>query len=143
MQRRLYSTFYLDRYFFGIEVSKVQEFLRFQETTRVPLAPDVIHGLINLRGQIVMSIDLRLRLDFGKRTGDKLPMNVVLRTSEGPVSLLVDQIGDVMEVDEQDFELAPDTLEGIAKQLIQGTYKLKENLLLILDIDKILDIDMA
>lgn len=131
-----FCTFYLDKLLFGIEVGKVQEVIRYQEMTRVPLAaPDVI-GLINLRGQIVTALDLRRRLDMPERAADKLPLNVVVRTGEEAVSLLVDEIGDVLEVDADSFEAPPATLKGEARELISGTYKLKERLLLILDTEK-------
>lgn len=124
-----FCTFYLDDLFFGIEVEKVQEVIRHQVMTRVPLAPGVIGGLINLRGQIVTAIDLRLRLALPKRQADALPMNVVVRSDDGAVSLLVDEIGDVVEVSDGAFELAPDTLRGEARQLVRGVYKLKGRLL--------------
>ena len=127
-----FCTFYLDGLFFGIEVEKVQEVIRHQAMTRVPLAPKLIGGLINLRGQIVTAIDLRLRLGLPERTADALPMNVVARTESGAVSLLVDEIGDVLEVDEQQFEGAPETMRQ-ARELIRGVYKLPGHLLLVLD----------
>src|SRR5262245_30399980 len=101
--------------------------------TRVPLAPAVVRGLINLRGQIVTAIDLRRRLEFAERPADQLPVNVVVRTDDGAVSLLVDEIGDVLQVPETLFERPPETLRGTARELIQGTYKLQDRLLLILD----------
>lgn len=128
-----YCTFYLDGLFFGVEVLKVQEVIRYQEMTRVPLASRVISGLINLRGQIVTAIDLRRRLGLAERPAEKLPMNVVVRTDEGAVSLLVDEIGDVQEVQEDAFERPPETLQGEARHLIRGTYKLADRLLLVLD----------
>ena len=85
--------------FFGVDVLRVQEVLRFQPMTRVPQAPDVIEGLINLRGQIVTAIDMRRRLKLAARRGDQAPMNMVVRTEDGAVSLLVDEIGDVLDVD--------------------------------------------
>ncbi len=109
-QRRQLCTFYLQELLFGVEVEKVQEVIRYQEMTRIPLSPPVIAGLINLRGQIVTAIDLRHQLDLPARAGGELPMNVVIRRDDGPISLLVDEIGDVVEVDEQFFEDAPDTL---------------------------------
>ena len=118
-------TFYLDGLFFGVEVQKVQEVIRYQEMTEVPLASPVVQGLINLRGQMVTAIDLRRRLDLTERPADKLPMNVVVRTDDGPVSLLVDEIGDVLEVDAEAFERPPETLRGVARELIRGAYKLK------------------
>lgn len=128
-----YCTFFLDGLFFGVDVQKVQEVIRYQEMTSVPLAPRVIRGLINLRGQIVTAIDLRRRLGLQDRSADKLPMNVVVRGDEGVVSLLVDEIGDVQEVEASCFERVPETLQAPARNLVQGVYKLKNRLLLILD----------
>ncbi|HEX9454737.1 MAG TPA: chemotaxis protein CheW [Candidatus Binatia bacterium] len=131
-----YATFYLDRHLFGVEVGKVQEVIRYQEMTRVPLADSVVTGLINLRGQIVTALDLRRRLAMSDRAEGKLPMNVVVRTGEEAVSLLVDEIGDVIEVEESSFESPPETLQGEARALIRGAYKLSGQLLLILDTEK-------
>jgi len=131
-----FTTFYLDGLLFGVEVSKVQEVIRYQEMTRVPLAAPVVRGLINLRGQIVTALDLRRRVNLKDRASDQLPMNVVVRSGAEAVSLLVDEIGDVLELEEDTFERPPDTLQGEARELIVGTYKLKDKLLLILDTEK-------
>src|SRR4051794_16643278 len=131
-----FCTFFLNDLFFGVEVEKVQEVIRFQETTRVPLAPKVVGGLINLRGQIVTALDLRTRLELPERTETQVPMNVVIRTDDGAVSLLVDEIGDVVEVEQKDFEEPPDTLAGTARELISGAFKLKSRLLLRLDTER-------
>lgn len=133
-----YCTFELDGLFFGVEVLLVQEVIRYQRMTAVPLAPDVVRGLINLRGQVVTAIDLRRRLGMPALEEGRLPMNVVVRTPDGPVSLLVDEIGDVIEVEDSTFEPPPDTLTGVAAELITGVYKLESRLLLVLDIDKAL-----
>jgi len=106
-----FSTFFVGDMFFGVDVLNVQEVLRFQPMTPVPQAPKVIEGLINLRGQIVTAIDLRRRLGVADRGPDQRPMNVVVRTDDGAVSLLVDEIGDVLEVDASSYEHAPDTLD--------------------------------
>ena len=115
---------------------KVQEIISYQEMTRVPLAPPVVRGLINLRGQIVTALDLRRRLGFPDRPADQLPVNVVVQTDDGAVSLLVDEIGDVLSVPEAGFERAPETLQGAARELVLGVYKLDHRLLLILDADR-------
>src|ERR1700720_824676 len=86
------STFFVADLFFGVDVLDVQEVLRFQQMTPVPQAPEVIEGLINLRGQIVTAIDMRRRLRLPPRGGDETPMNMVVRTGDGAVSLLVDEI---------------------------------------------------
>jgi purine-binding chemotaxis protein CheW len=133
-----FATFHLANLFFGVEVEKVQEVLRYQDLTPVPLASRVIEGLINLRGQIVTAIDLRRRLGLPDRDPGELPMNVVLRTPEGVVSLLVDEIGDVLEIAEASFEPLPETASGVTRDLICGVYKLEAGLLLVLDTDRAL-----
>lgn len=133
---RQICTFFLDNLYFGVDVQKVQEVIRYQKMTRVPLAPPVVRGLINLRGQIVKAIDMRRRLDMPALPADQLPMNVVIRTDDGPVSLLVDEIGDVLEIDEESLERPPETLRGPARDLIQGAYKLNGRLLLTLNSDR-------
>ncbi|HUI57894.1 MAG TPA: chemotaxis protein CheW [Bryobacteraceae bacterium] len=136
-----YATFIVGELFFGIDVLRVQEVLRYQEMTRVPLSPVVAEGLINLRGQIVTALDMRRRLALPPRPPERLPMNLVVRADEGPVSLLVDEIGDVLQLDQSAFEAAPDNVSTSARDLIRGVYKLKDRLLLVLDPDKTLDVD--
>ncbi len=136
MTTKQYATFFLGDLFLGVEVLKVQEVIRYQEMTPVPLAPDVVEGLINLRGQIVTAIDLRRRLELPARAEGNLPMNVVVRSDDGAVSLLVDEIGDVVEIDDDAYERPPETLKGVARELVTGVYKLKDRLLLVLDTDR-------
>jgi len=129
-------TFFLDDQMFGVDVQCVQEVIRYQEMTDIPLAPNAVCGLINLRGQIVTAIDLRMRLGMSNRPEGKLPMNVVVRGNDGAVSFLVDQIGDVQEINEEYFEPPPETLRGASRRLIRGAYKMKHRLLLILDAER-------
>jgi purine-binding chemotaxis protein CheW len=133
-------TFYLEDQMFGIDVQTVQEVIRYQQMTDIPLAPDAVCGLINLRGQIVTAIDLRKRLGLPCRPEGQLPMNVVVRSEDGAVSLLVDQIGDVQESDQEKFEPSPETLRGATRHLIRGAYKMRDRLLLILDTDRVIDV---
>jgi purine-binding chemotaxis protein CheW len=135
---RQFCSFFLDGLFFGVEVEKVQEVIRHQEQTPVPLAPRVIGGLINLRGQIVTAVDLRRRLELSERGKDEKSMNVVVRIDDGVVSLLVDEIGDVVEVEAQGFEPPPDTLRADVREMIRGAFELKDRLLLLLDTEKTL-----
>ena len=133
---RQFCTFYLARLLFGVELDQVQEVIRYLELTDVPLAPSVIAGLLNLRGQIVTAVDLRRQLELDDRPADALPMNVVVRTADGPVSMLVDEIGDVVEVEEATFEPAPETLQGRLRTLILGVHKLDKHLMHVLDTSK-------
>ena len=135
---RQYATFFVSDLFFGVEVLNVQEVLRYQEMTRVPRADNVIEGLINLRGQIVTAFDMRSRLRLGERQTGETPMNVVVRTEDGAVSLLVDEIGDVIEVSEEHFESPPETISDAARETLEGVYKLDDRLLLVLSTDRVL-----
>lgn len=140
MLTRQLCTFYLGDLLFGVDVRRVQEVIRYQEMTRVPLAPPTMKGLINLRGQIVSAIDMRCRLGLEARADGELPMNVVVRTAEGAVSLLVDEIGDVLEVDESTVERPPETMAGAAKELVRSVYKLPDRLLLVVDTDQVVSV---
>jgi purine-binding chemotaxis protein CheW len=133
-----YCTFWLDGLRFGIEVLEVQEVLRIQSMTPVPLAPDAIEGLINLRGQIITAIDLRERLELPPRPEGERSVNIVVRTEEGPVSMIVDQIGGVLEVDRASFEVPPETLSGAGRDLIAGVYKVDGPLLHVLEVARVI-----
>jgi purine-binding chemotaxis protein CheW len=132
-----FCTFRVDGEMFGTPVARVQEVIRQQEMTPVPLAPDVVAGMMNLRGQIVCAIDLRRRLQLPDRAADQTPMSVVVRTNQGTVSLLVDEIGDVIEVTDEARERAPETLQGVAREVIEGVYKLPDRLLLAIDVNRV------
>jgi purine-binding chemotaxis protein CheW len=130
------ATFRLDGDLYGVEVEHVQEVLRSQGLTRVPLAPRAVAGLINLRGQVVTAIELRERLGRPPRPEGTDAVVIVVRLHGEAVSLLVDSIADVVDVDAADFEAPPDTLEGAGRELIRGAYKLHGQLLLALDVHK-------
>ncbi len=138
-----FATFVVAGHYFGTDVTQVQEVLRHQAMTPVPLAPPVIEGLINLRGQIVTAIEMRQRLGLPSRADGEESMNVVVRTEDGVVSLLVDEIGDVVEGEPQAFEAPPESLDPVLRSLVSGIYKLKGRLLLVLDIHQTLNLDAA
>jgi purine-binding chemotaxis protein CheW len=134
---RLYCTFHVADMYIGVDVEQVQEVLRAQEMTRVPLAPPVLKGLINLRGQIVTAIDMRRRLGMEARD-TAISMNVVIRSDEGPVSLLVDEIDEVVTLDQKTFEATPENLHGDCKALLSGVHKLPGRLLFVLDTERVM-----
>jgi purine-binding chemotaxis protein CheW len=133
-----YATFFLNEIFFGVPVEKVQEVLEYQEITPVPLAPAVLPGIINLRGQILMAIDLKLRLNLSTNGSGKAPMMVVVRTSEGAICLLVDKIGNVLDVNPELFEPPTETLKPSIRSVTTHVCKLDEHLLLVLNIEKLI-----
>jgi len=152
-------TFRLAGLYFGVPANTVQEMIRTSSHTRVPLASPVIHGLVNLRGEIVTTIDLRHRLGFppadrgqhidgddtdGGDSDDGVPIvatNVVIRTGDTAISLVVDAIGDVITVDNASFEAVPTTLNEQCRDVVDGIYQLDDELLLTIDLDRLLDVD--
>jgi purine-binding chemotaxis protein CheW len=136
-------TFSLDGLLFGIPVADVQEVIRFQQLTPVPLVTNAVRGLINLRGQIVTAIDPRDRLGLPRRADDARPMNVVVHTTIGPVSLLVDEIGDVVDVPPGLFEPPPEMLDAAIRELVKGAHKLPGRLLLVLDTAGLIEAEAA
>jgi purine-binding chemotaxis protein CheW len=138
-----FCTFFLDGRLFGVPVPQVQEVIRFHEMTGVPLAPDVVEGMINLRGQIVIAIDLRRKLALNPRRADELPVNVVVHTNDGVVSLLVDEVGEVVEAEAATFEPLPQTLPGNARAMLLGVHKLESRLMHVLDTEKACQVQAA
>jgi purine-binding chemotaxis protein CheW len=143
MTSRQLCSFRLDRLLFGVPVEPVQEVVRGHRMTAVPLAPRGLAGLINLRGQVVTVVDLRTRLGLPPQPAGFTGVHLIVRSEDGPVSLLVDEIGDVIDLDERAFEAPPETLQGDSRELISGAYKLKDRLLLALDLARTLSFAVA
>jgi purine-binding chemotaxis protein CheW len=134
-----YCTFFVDGLLFGVEVLQVQEIMSEFVVGSVPLAPPMIAGLINHRGQIVTAIDMRKRLDLPASTIPPARM-LVVRCNEETFALLVDKIGDVVAANPKDFEAAPENVNESARELVEGAYKLTDRLLLPLRMEKIAQI---
>ena len=124
---------------FGIPVLQVQDVLGEQKVTRVPLAPKEITGSLNLRGRVVTTINLRYKLQMPERTSDMKTMYIVVEHHGELYSLIVDSVGEVLHLDNKDFENTPQTLEASLRELATGVYRLKGNLLVILDVPAMLD----
>lgn len=134
-----YCTFRVENLYLGISVMDVQEVLYEAAVTDVPLADDHVAGLINLRGQIATTVDLRTRLGLPQRDDGAPFIHVVVSERGEPASIQVDRISDVISVDSELFEQVPDTMPGPARDLILGAFKLDGELLLILDVHKSLE----
>jgi len=137
----LIATFQFEDEIFGVDALKVQEIVRFQKMTPVPHAPDYILGLINLRGQIVTAIDLKFRLTGQHVKITEQSMNLILNTAHGTCSVIVDEVGDVMEVTESQQESPPETMSSGLKKYVLTICKLEKKLLSILDCDMITRIE--
>ncbi len=137
MTLRQYVTFKIDENLVGIDILNVREINRLLDITPVQHAPDYVRGLINLRGNTITIFDLGIRLGFGRRTICEESYNVVLKKE--PIGLLVDRIGDVVEVLDDDIEMFPANMGTVERQYVEGITELKNDLLLILSPESILE----
>jgi len=126
--------------YYAISVLDVQEVIKPQRVTTVPLAPEYVRGLINLRGQIVTSISLKILFGMEDVATDD-HMNIIVRSADSLYALVVDEILDVIDVERNTFEPTPDTLDPKVRKYIRGVYKLEKRLQILLDLDKILNIE--
>jgi purine-binding chemotaxis protein CheW len=138
-----YCTFFLGEFLFGLEVGQVREVLRAQRITRVPLAPAMFSGLINFRGQIITAVDLRQRLQLNTARSVPGSVNLIVQVNKGTVSFLVDGVSEVVDVERRALEPLPETLRGVARQLVKGVHKLPTQLLLILLPERVLDLQIV
>lgn len=136
-------TFWVADLLFGVAVEEVQEVIRHQPMTPVPRADEAVRGLINLRGQIVTAVDLRVRLGLPPRDAEQLPMNVIVRSRGEVVSLLVDDIGDVIDTAGVDPQPVPSNLPRGVQDVVRGVRPLPDAILLVLDADRAVDVVTA
>lgn len=138
MSTNQFSTFRVDGRYYGVNVKLVQEITKAMPLTPVPLAPDYVAGLINLRGQIATAIGLRELFKLSPSPDNSSCINVICK-SDGPLlALVVDEIGDVLEVEDILFESTPNTVSPVVAQFMSGVYKLPSELLSIIDIQKLI-----
>lgn len=135
-QTSQFSTFYVSHRLYGIDVIRVQEVVRSMPMTPIPLAPEYVTGLINLRGQVATGIGLRQLFGLKDPPPDNF-MNVVCKVDGALVSLQADEIGDVIEVSAKDFEPTPQTVPGDIRRFMSGIYKISGSLLSIIDIERL------
>lgn len=128
-----YLTFELADLYLGLPATSVQEVLRSQPVTDVPLAPSAVRGLMNLRGQIVILVDLRRRFGLADAADGSRPVNVLIHSNDELVSLLVDRVGDVLDIEPSAFEPVPETLDAETRSLLRGALQVSHRLLLELD----------
>lgn len=127
---------------YAISVLDVQEVIKPHSLTKVPLSPPYVKGLINLRGQIVTSISLRKLFGMDDREEGEEHMNIIVRNGDSLYALMVDEILDVIDVHEGSFEKIPETISEKIRKYIKGVYKLSDSLLILLDLEKVLTVDV-
>jgi purine-binding chemotaxis protein CheW len=138
-ERALYCTFHIGSQYYGVPVGDVQEVFSSHHITGMPLAPTAIIGLMNIRGQIVPAVAMRKILQLEDDIDLQESMNVVVRHEGAEVSLIVDRIDDVIEVQKDGIYPPPDTLKANLRRFIQGVSALPDRLLLVLDINAVLE----
>lgn len=125
----------------GISVLTVRDIIQTPAMTRIPLAPPEIAGSLNLRGRIVTAIDLRRRLDLPKRDDGEAGMSVVVERQGELYSLVVDSVREVITIDNQLLDPNPPTLATTWCTFSDGIFRLKAELLVVLDTDRLLAIN--
>ncbi len=128
---------------FGIPVLMVHDVLAAQRITHIPLAPREVAGSLNLRGRIVTAIDVRLRLGLDRRPQDQPGMSVVVEHGGELYSLMVDSVGEVLNLSDEDFERHPPTLDPLWREMSNGIYRLNDKLLIVLDVEHLLNFSHA
>jgi purine-binding chemotaxis protein CheW len=134
-----YLIIYLADQIFGIPVLQIQDVLRDMQVTHVPLAPYEVSGALNLRGRIVTAINVRRRLGLPEYDGNRGGLSVVVEHNHELYSLVIDRVGDVVTVYDKDLEANPPTLDEVWKNISNGIFRMDNNLLIVLDVSKLLD----
>lgn len=124
---------------FGIPVLQVQDVLREQTVTKIPLAPREVAGSLNLRGRIVTAINVRRRLNLSDIKDGQSTMSVVVEHEGELFSLIIDAVGDVLSLDNALFENSPNTLDPTWRDISTGIYQLEDSLLIVMDVSKLLE----
>ena len=135
-----YVSFWIGKQLLGVPVSIVQEVLNPQYIARTPRSRREIAGLLNLRGQIVTAVSLRRRLQLPDYESERGSMNVVLRFANESFSLLVDDVGDVINVSNQTMDPVPATLEPAWRDVTNGVYRLDGRLFVVVNVAAILNL---
>ncbi len=125
---------------FGADISQVREIIKVGEITSIPQAPQYIHGVINLRGQVTTVVNLRRRLGMPDRDTDNNSRIVVVESDRGTMGMMVDSVTEVKYISGEQVEPFGSMLSGgEAQGCILGVCKLKDHLLILVDLKKALD----
>jgi len=135
-----FVTFTIDGQIFGLPIACVQDVFKPTRITKVPLAAGEIAGVLNLRGRIVTAIDMRYRLEVKRREEGDASMAIGIEAKGESFGLLVDAVGEVLKLPAAQREPNPINLDRKLAVLSAGIYRLDGQLLVVLDIDRILDL---
>jgi purine-binding chemotaxis protein CheW len=141
-QSKDFLTVFIAGQTFGIPILQIQDVLGEHSVTKVPLAPPEVAGSLNLRGRVVTAINARSRLGIDSADediGTLGRMSVVVEHGKELYSLIIDRVGDVITLEDGNFEKTPATLDPAWRDISAGIYRLENDLLVILDVPKFLD----
>jgi purine-binding chemotaxis protein CheW len=138
-----YVTAVIDRQLFGLPISRVQDVFVPARLTRVPLAPPEVAGVLNLRGHIVTIIDMRRRLGLPPHAGATPNHAIGIERDGEAYGLLVDSVGEVMRISDAIRTANPVNLDPRLAAVSAGVYRLEGELLIVLDVDRVLEFDTA
>lgn len=132
-------TFYVGDLLLGVDINQVKEINRHTDITPVPDAPECVSGVINLRGDVVTVVDLRTILQLPAVEIGRSHRNVIVNPNGEPVGILVDRVADVVTTKPDEIEPSPSNVNGIEGSYFKGVYKQDGELLVILDVEKVLN----
>ena len=135
-----YVTVTIGDHMFGLPIFRVQDVFVPDRLTRVPLAPPEVAGILNLRGRVVTAIDMRARLDLPARASGAPVMAIGIEMKGESYGLLVDAVGEVMQLRNAACEAKPANLDQRLSRVAAGIYRLEGQLMVVLDVDRVLDI---
>jgi purine-binding chemotaxis protein CheW len=135
-----YVTALIGGQLFGLPILRVQDVFAPERLTAVPLSPSEVAGVLNLRGRIVTLIDMRCRLGLGSREDGQQSMAIGVESRGESYGLLIDSVGEVLKLGNQSWEPNPSNLDARLASVSTGIYRLDSQLLMVLDVDRVLDI---
>ncbi|MRG70194.1 chemotaxis protein CheW [Alphaproteobacteria bacterium HT1-32] len=135
-----YVTMTIADQLFGIPVLTVQDVLGPQKITRVPLSPPEVAGSLNLRGRVVTAVNMRRRLSLPPQADESDNMSIVVEHGGELYSLIIDEVGEVLSLNNSIFERNPGTLDPRWREIAAGVYRLDKELMVVLDVNRVLDI---
>ena len=125
---------------FGVEIMKVQEIIRMPEITQIPQSPEYVEGVINLRGKIIVVINLDKRFNLRSKEVDEHSRIIVVEIGNNVVGMIVDSVNEVLRIPASSIDPAPELVtSSVSKEYITGVGKMDGRLLILLDLAKVLN----
>lgn len=138
MAEKQYVVFRLNQEEYGVEITKIREITEYKKNTKVPNTPDFIDGIINLRGNIIPVIDLKRKFHLEQKEFDSSHRIIITQLLDKQVGFIVDDASQVLRIDEQNIDAAPDIILNVEQKFITGIGKVEEKIIIILDLEEIL-----